>query len=70
LGVYDYILNDESSGILCVFVRRFGKYSISSGVSLSATGYFDDKVRVTELGYFSHQKWQIGDVIAGRLFKW
>jgi hypothetical protein len=21
------------------------------GVSLSATGYFDDKVRVTELGY-------------------
>jgi hypothetical protein len=29
------------------------KYSFKGGVSLSATGYFDDKVRVTELGYFN-----------------
>jgi hypothetical protein len=41
------------------------KYSFRGGVSLSATGYFNDKVRVTELGYFnSPSKWQIGDVIA------
>jgi hypothetical protein len=26
---------------------------LRGGVSLSATGYFDDKVRVTELGYFN-----------------
>jgi hypothetical protein len=29
------------------------KNSFRGGVSLSATGYFDDKVRVTELGYFN-----------------